>query len=351
MKLQPQQIKKIAIFRALQLGDLLCAIPAIRALRHAYPQAHITLLSMPWARSLIDRFPQYFNAFIHFPGYPGLPEQAADPKAFSAFLSIAQEEAFDLVLQMQGNGTLVNPMVELLDGKYTAGFCTPNDYCPNTTLFLEYPNGIHETERHIRLMQHLGIPTQGNELEFPLTQKDEQDFERLGLPLPPQQYICLHPGSRGSWRQWPVEYFAKLADYAASKGFTIVITGTNDELDIVQSVVQQMNTEAVVVAGKTSLGAVAVLIKNAFALISNCTGVSHIAAALRTPSIVISMDGEPERWAPLNTQLHLTIDWTKTPLFALAMEALKCLISRYTKGNQFRDPNISPIGEQLANSL
>jgi ADP-heptose:LPS heptosyltransferase len=67
--------------------------------------------------------------------------------------------------------------------------------------------------------------------------------------------------------------------------------------------------------GKTSLGAMAILIKNAFALVSNCTGISHLADAFDTPSIVISMDGEPQRWAPLNRKLHRLIDWTRNPHF------------------------------------
>ena len=67
--------------------------------------------------------------------------------------------------------------------------------------------------------------------------------------------------------------------------------------------------------GRTSLGAMAILIKKAFALISNCTGVSHIADALNTPSVIISMDGEPERWGPLNKNLHRVIDWTRHHFF------------------------------------
>ena len=87
MKLPQQEIQKIAIFRALQLGDMLCAIPAIRALRAAYPNAHLTLLGLPWAKSLLVRFPQYFDAFIHFPGYPGLPEQNFDAQSFPFFFA------------------------------------------------------------------------------------------------------------------------------------------------------------------------------------------------------------------------------------------------------------------------
>jgi ADP-heptose:LPS heptosyltransferase len=53
-----------------------------------------------------------------------------------------------------------------------------------------------------------------------------------------------------------------------------------------------------------------VLLRDASLLVSNCTGVSHMAAALKTPSVVISMDGEPYRWGPLDERLHRTIDWT-----------------------------------------
>src|SRR5205807_2979062 len=118
--------------------------------------------------------------------------------------------------------------------------------------------------------------------------------------LQKNKYVCIHAGSRGVWRQWPVEYFAALADYCHDQELQVVLTGTKDELSIVERLASLMKHEPVIAAGKTSLGAVAVLIRDAFALISNCTGVSHIAAALKTKSVVISMDGEPGRWAPLN---------------------------------------------------
>lgn len=317
MKIETKEIKKIAIFRALQLGDLLCSVPAMRALRKAYPLANITLIGLPWSTAFVDRFAGYLDSFVPFPGYPGLPERAFTPEGVVSFLNKMQHEPFDLVLQMQGNGTIVNSMVELFGAKYTAGFCFKNDYCPNPEFFLEYPEGIPELERHLKLMNYLGIPSQGEYLEFPLTKQDEKDFSQLNLPVNEKKYVCIHPGSRGSWRQWPPEYFASLADFSISQGFSAVITGTKDELSIVNQVIKHMKNPAINTAGKTSLGAVGVMIKNAFALISNCTGVSHIASAFQTPGIVISMDGEPERWAPLNRALHRTIDWTKTPDYEL----------------------------------
>ncbi|MDJ1496014.1 glycosyltransferase family 9 protein [Cytophagaceae bacterium DM2B3-1] len=330
MKVPQQEVQKIIIFRALQLGDLLCSIPAIRALRQAYPQASVTLAGLPWAKAFVERFSGYFDAFIPFPGYPGLPEQAVQPAAFTSFLAEVQAEKFDLALQMQGNGTLINPMIELFGARYTAGFCVSHDYCPNKELFLEYPNHGHEIERHIRLMNHLGIEEQGLQLEFPLSGKDYEEFAELNLPVDPMHYVCIHPGSRGSWRQWPPKYFAELADYCKKQGFEVVITGTKEELPIVEEVMSHMQTQAINVAGKTSLGSIGVLIKYAFALISNCTGVSHIASAFHTKSVVISMDGEPERWGPLDKNIHHTIDWTKTFDFGIARVATISLFEEVT---------------------
>jgi ADP-heptose:LPS heptosyltransferase len=309
MKLLPADIKKIAVFRALQLGDMLCAIPAIKALRHAYPNAEITLIGLPWAKSFTERFSQYFNNFISFAGYPGLPEHPFDAAAFTQFLITVQQEKFDLAVQMQGNGSIVNPMMELFGARYYAGFSTEGHYAPDNDLYLPYPDYGHEIERHLRLMEHLGIPSQGTDLEFPLLNEDHQKLNALSLDIEPHHYVCVHPGSRGSWRQWPVEYFAALADYCVQQGFKVVLTGTKEESEIIRDVISHMRFDAINTAGLTSIGAVALLIKNSAMLISNCTGVSHIAAAFKTTSIVLSMDGEPERWGPMDKHTHRTINW------------------------------------------
>ncbi|TWR26231.1 glycosyltransferase family 9 protein [Mucilaginibacter achroorhodeus] len=327
MKIPHFEIKKIATFRALQLGDMLCVIPALRALRNAYPNAQITLIGLPWGKSLAERFNQYFDNFIHFPGYPGLPEQELDKAAFTSFLKEVQDEKFDLAIQMQGNGSVVNPMVELFGAKYTAGYKIDGHYAPDNGLFMTYPNEGHEIDRHIRLMEFLGIESQGNELEYPLTTADYDALDALQLDIEPKTYVCIHPGSRGSYRQWPVKYFATLADYCIDEGYKAVLTGTKEEGGIIDEVISLMRHEPINTAGKTSMGAVGVLIQNAAMLISNCTGVSHIASAFKTPSIVISMDGEPHRWGPLDTRVHRTINWLQSPDFHLVFRETVELVS------------------------
>jgi ADP-heptose:LPS heptosyltransferase len=229
---------------------------------------------------------------------------------------------------MQGNGTLINQFMLLLDARKTAGFYTEGDYCPDPDYFLEYPVGIHECEKHLRLMKHLGVEEKGAHLEFPIYPADRQDLERLGLPIQPGSYVCIHPGSRGAWRQWPPAYFALLADECAAAGLQVVITGTKDEKEIADSVAEKMVYSAFNIAGETSLGAVACLIDNAALLISNCTGVAHIASALHTESVVISMDGEPERWGAIDKSIHYTADWVQHPDFEMVRAATSSIIQR-----------------------
>jgi ADP-heptose:LPS heptosyltransferase len=327
MKLSTEEIKKIAVFRALQLGDMLCSIPAIRALRNAFPNAEITLIGLPWAKLLLQRFPGYFNSFIIFPGYPGFPEQEPKVEEFPSFITQTQNKRFDLALQMQGNGMLSNPLVKLFGAKHTTGFYKEGNYCPDPNLYLTYPDDGAEVERHLQLMQHLGIEPVGTQLEFPLTEEDEAQLAELQFPLQPKNYICIHPGARGADRRWKPENFAALGDYCISKDVPVVITGTPDEMEIVESVTRLMKQKPMVAAGKTSLGAVGVLIKNARGLISNCTGVSHMASAFKTNSIVISMDGEPDRWGPLNRQVHHVIDWAKEQDYNKVLKETEALIS------------------------
>lgn len=326
MKLQPETVQKIAIFRALQLGDMLCVVPAMRALRAAYPLAHITLLGLPWAASFVSRFSGYIDSFIHFPGYEGLPEQKFSEKAWAIFNQRMQEENFDLILQMQGNGNIVNEMLGHFPAGAIAGFHSTGNYMSGD-LFIEYPTGISEIGRHLLMLGNLGIPSQGTELEFPVSEAEIKNLKSLDLPVKYKDYVCIHPGSRGSWRQWPPANFASLADHCAESGYQIIITGTKEEATVTKQVINRMSYSAIDLTGQTGLGEVGQLIKDAALLISNCTGVSHIAAATKTPSIVISMDGEPERWAPLNKTLHKTFDWTKNQDFEMVLEQMQQLVT------------------------
>ncbi|HEY8562507.1 MAG TPA: glycosyltransferase family 9 protein [Pyrinomonadaceae bacterium] len=298
--------RRIAIFRALMLGDLLCAVPAFRALRRACPESEITLIGLPWARAFADRFPRYFDDFLEFPGFPGLPEIAPDVAAFPAFLVNAQSRRFDLAIQMHGSGSYVNSVTALVGARRAAGFYLAGEWLPDAATFLEYPAAETETGKFLRLTEFLGAPAGGDRLEFPLFEKDFADFDALAETrnLIPKRYVCLHPGARFPSRRWQPEKFAQVADELARAGWRTVLTGTAGERDLTAAVKSFMKTEPIDLTGQTSLGALGVLLARAALLISNDTGVSHVAAALRVPRVVVVLGSDGARWQAYNDDTH-----------------------------------------------
>lgn len=337
-----ENIRTIAFLRALQLGDFLCTIPALRALRKHFPKADISWIGLAHTAHLGKRFNHYIDHFIPFPGYPGLPEQAIVPSAIIAFIEQMQSRRFDLVLQMQGNGTHVNDLVSLFDAKYLGGFYKEGNFRPNTHHFLPYPENLHEVNRHIALMNHLGIACHDSTLEFPIVLETPQLLAHYHLIS--KRYVCIHPGSRGNWRQWPPEYFARIADYCYQEGFQVVLTGTSAENEIVETVKRHMQAPAISLVGKTSLDELAFLLREAKGLIANCTGVAHIAYALHVPTVTMSMDGEPHRWGPPKNVLHQhqLINWLETPHYNSVKQAVQYLVTdRWPSNNSFTATTIS----------
>jgi ADP-heptose:LPS heptosyltransferase len=298
---------KIAIVRALQLGDLLCAVPALRALHAEYPAARITLIGLPWARELVPRFRRYLYDFTEFPGFPGLPERACDPAALPPFFDAVKVRRYDLAIQMHGSGEIMNRVVAAMGARHSAGFYRPGQACPDAERYIEWRDGEHEVLRYLRLLERLGIAPQGAALEFPLATADWREWDALGLAR--DAYAVIHPGSQLASRRWPAERFATVADALAAQGLKIVLTGTSAEAGLIARVKRCMRAGATDLGGLTTLGGLAALVARARVVVANDTGISHIAAAVKAPSVIVASGSDARRWAPLDRQLHRVLHY------------------------------------------
>lgn len=298
------EIHSLLVFRALQVGDLLCAVPALRALRAALPHAHITLVGLPWARELLRRFPRELDGVIAFPGHPALPERAVDAEAQPAWRAALAARRADLAIQLHGSGEISNTIVAGFGARLTAGFAPPP--LPSSPAWLRYPAHGPEILRLLALTRHLGAPPHSPALAFPLIAEDFTELTASGIQatLGAHAYVCLHAGARDRSKCWPARCFARVGDALARRGLRVVLTGSAAEHDLAAQVAAQMRCPALNAALPLSLGAMAALMSRALLLVCNDTGVSHMAAALRLPSVVVFHRSDPARWAPLDRIRH-----------------------------------------------
>lgn len=313
MSMTPQQrfehlmrlpVRQIAVWRPLKIGDLLVVVPALRALRAAFPDAVIDYIGLPETKELAWRFRMYLDGFVPFLGLPGLPEREWQAADLVRFLRGMQRRKYDLLLQMHGSGRVVNYFVPLSGARITAGYASKDAYRPNDDWFAPYPEDKHEIHKFLDLLTFLGVPAADDSLEFPVSKRDERDLQQLVQFDKP--HACIHPGSASS-RRWSADYFAAVADACSAMGLRPVLTGSKDEVELARSVAERTKSGAVVLAGKTSLGTLAALLKNAEFYIGNDTGPAHLARALDVPSITIFFNADPARWGPLNTSRHRVV--------------------------------------------
>lgn len=307
-------VRRIAILRALQLGDLLVAVPALRAIRAGYPDAEITLIGLPWASSFATRFGAYLDRFVAFPGAAGIDEADYYAARTAAFLEHERVYGYDLVVQLHGSGRTSNAFCLALGGHATAGYFDPTLGLPEGMTFAApYPADGSEVLRNLGIARLLGCPTDepgASALEFPLTAEDHTAADELlaglshGGPL-----IAIHPGARAPARRWPAKRFAHVADELVRRlGARIVLTGGPGEEETARVVAEGMRAGLPLnLAGKTTIGSLAAVLARLDLFVGNDTGPAHLAEAVGTPTVRIFGPADPRRWGPLDQTRHRVV--------------------------------------------
>jgi ADP-heptose:LPS heptosyltransferase len=303
--------REILVVRALALGDLLCAVPLLRALRRRFPDARIGLVGLPWASSFVDRFERDVDALVPFPGWPGIREVPYDARRTERFVAALRRRPPDLAIQAHGSGRAMNGFVAALGGRETAGFHLPDD--PSTRpipgRWVPYPADVPEVHRLLRLGAALGADADDDRLEWPLRAEDERDLAAAIAPdrLEPGRYAVVHPGASRPVARWPAARFAAVADALAERGLDVVLTGSGAEAAVTRDVSAAMGGPALDVAGRTSLGALGALLAGARLVVANDTGVAHLAEAVGTPTIRVFRASDPRRWGPVRAERHVAL--------------------------------------------
>ena len=122
----------------------------------------------------------------------------------------------------------------------------------------------------------------------------------LGLK-PLQSLVALCPGAEyGPAKRWPAEYFADVASKLKARGHTPIVLGTQSDVPTGLTIEQLSNGAAINLAGKTSLDDAINLIAGSRAVITNDSGLMHVAAALGTPQLALFGSSSPAHTPPLS---------------------------------------------------
>jgi ADP-heptose:LPS heptosyltransferase len=288
--------RRIAVVRMLPgLGDLLCCVPALRAVKTAEPTAHVTFIGLPSGAWLAERFPEYIDDWLSCSSCPGLPESEPDTAAYRRFLTVARSARFDLAVQMHGDGRVTNSFTRSLGASRWGGLCRPGTDDATGSL-VDVPTGRHEIDRCGDALEAVGIPMADPRLEFPVHDSDRTQLESVLGPLA-GSWAVVHPGASRSDRCWSEGSFAAIADHLADRVDHVVLTGSASEAGRIAAVRARTASQPVDTVGRTSLGAMAALLERARVVVCNDTGVAHLAGAVGTPSVTVSARSDRARWS------------------------------------------------------
>lgn len=304
---------KIAVLRANGLGDFLQATPALRALGKGFPGAEITYLALPWLSGFISgRYP-YLHRVEAIPCYPNIREPSAGEPAprenAERFFARMQAERFDLAIQIHGGGADSNPFVAKLGARHTLALTAPGSLPLECNLRYHYYQ--HEVMRYLELVSKLGVACDGLETDLPVLDRDRA---RLAATWRPEarRYAVVHAGAGDPRRRWPAERFGRVAgQLQARHGCQVVLTGRAEERPLVERVKAACAARVVDLCGRLDLGAVAALLAGATLLVSNDTGLAHMAYALGTRAVIIFWCGNVITAGPLKRErFRPVLSWT-----------------------------------------
>jgi ADP-heptose:LPS heptosyltransferase len=316
-------VAKIAILRPNAVGDFVFALPALHALKHAYPDAELVFLGKAWHADFLEGRPGPVDRVVVLPPIPGVGaavDEPVDEQAVACFVERMRGEGFDIVLQMYGGGRYSNPFVMRMEARLTVG--ARADGAPPLHRWAAHVEPANRRLALLEIAALAGATLPWMQRELALTPADREAAAQVlpahygdaahgrlaeygtTMPAPPQgcdrPMVLLQPGSSDPRRCWPAERFIAVGNALAEAGALVAVNGTAQEAGLVRRIVGGMRQPALDLAGKLGLGGLCGLLERAVLVVSNDTGPLHLALAIGTPAVGLFwhtnlVDGAPLR--------------------------------------------------------
>lgn len=266
----------LAVLRALKLGDFLTAVPALRALKRAFPD-HERLLAAP---AWLEPLALHSGVVSRIVDTPGL-----------APLGAALHRA-EVAVNLHGSGPQSTALLAATDPDRLLSFGLPDGPV--------WREDEHERHRWCRLLRESGIPAEADDLRL--------DVPEVDLPDGVAGATVLHPGASSGARCWPVTRWAAVARAEVDAGCSVILTGDAGELGLATEIAARARLDpSAVLAGRTALLDLLAVVAASGRVVCGDTGLAHVASAMGTPSVVLFGPTSPAVWGPPANGPHVVL--------------------------------------------
>ncbi|MFQ6001091.1 MAG: glycosyltransferase family 9 protein [Anaerolineae bacterium] len=304
-------LQRILVVKLADMGDLLTAIPALRALRESFPQARIDALVTPHSAPVLEGSPLVDEVLTFEKHRYDSPVSTAKPSSLWSLMRLwrnLRSRRYDWLFILHHLttrwGTLKYAGLALAIGaRERIGLDNGRGWFLTRQAKDLGFGGRHEVEYWLKVVGLVGAKTEN--LNLPLSEGAVREAQALlqgsgrwreGVPL-----VAIHPGS-GEYslaRRWPPDRFAQVADALMERyGTQVALLGGPDEAELTQCVASLMRYEAVDLGGKTSIPVLAALLRLCRLFVGNDSGVMHLASAVGTPVVAVFGPSNPLAWGP-----------------------------------------------------
>lgn len=285
---QAREIKKVLYVTLSNLGDALMGLPAFDYLRRECPTAKITVVAAPRTRCLFEHHPQVDELII-------FDKQAPLSAKIDLFFRFRKEH-FDVI-------------VDLKNTFYRFALKSPR----KNPGWLAYPSWVrHSSQEHLykAIVALKGGDVSAEEFDEINSRRNpafisaddrrvaQQLLEKKGIAAG-DRLVLIAPGARSDLKKWPPASYAEVArGISAAHGFKIGVVGAEWDRAVAGEIIRFLGGAAVDLTGETAFGSLAALAQRAALVISNDSGLLHLASYLNTPTIGIYGPSDHVKYGP-----------------------------------------------------
>lgn len=291
-KPDPKNVRSIVVWLLAPLGDTLFALPAVRALRRAFPHARLTGVCWASNRPLLETNPDLDDLVV-------CSSSADLPRVFA----VLQGQAVDLSIGLSNVGSY---LCALLSGTRRVGFHAEGLGWLWDFTFAEDLEG-HAIDYCLAVVESLGVDIRGVDRRprVFLTPEDREWAEswlRQQGWQPGQLLVAVHPGgSHFAAKRWPLSRFAELITRLHDDpNCQVVIIGGKDDRRLAGEIMEHLTgvRQPWIAAGEARLRQTAALLAHCRVMVGNDSGPAHLAAAMETPVVALFGPTSPANFSP-----------------------------------------------------